>query len=391
MLEFFILLLLPGLAILTLGWLDQGSTMLATALLEAIGLAIFIVRSLKKVNRGANEVIEAIQTRDQEIELLHKEIHEKPQQHYKLVCLHCNQDFTGSEHTHCPDDNTELTRIVGGIKIGSVFAERYRIERELGAGGMSTVYLAHQLLMNKDVALKVLHASYASDPKTIQRFQREARATSSLSHPNLVTIYDFSVTDTGQAYMVMEYLAGCSLGELLSNSKPINWRQAVPLFSQICEGIDHAHRSNIVHRDLKPGNIMLLPSAFEKHNFQIKIVDFGIAKVLGDVNAHLTQTGEVFGSPLYMSPEQCQGQELDQRSDIYALGCVMYATLTGHAPFEGRNMMETLSMHLNASPPAIPDAPKWLESCVHKCMSKDPDDRYNTACQIAEVLTVGHD
>ena len=382
----FIVLLLPGLTILTLGWLDQGSTMLATALLEAIGFGMFLVWSLRKINRGANEVIQAIQTKDQEIELLHKEIQEKPQQQFKLVCLQCSQDFTDSGHTHCPNDNTELSRLVDGIKVGSIFAERYRIERELGAGGMSTVYLAHQLLMNKDVALKVLHASYASDAKTIQRFQREARATSSLSHPNLVTIYDFSVTETGQAYMVMEYLAGCSLGELLSSGKPVHWHQAVPLFLQICEGVDHAHRNNIIHRDLKPGNIMLLPSPFEKQNFQIKIVDFGIAKVLGEVNAQLTQTGEVFGSPLYMSPEQCQGQELDHRSDIYALGCIMYATLTGRAPFEGRNIMQTLSMHLSASPPAMPDVPRWLESCVHKCMSKAPDDRFNTAGQLAAAL-----
>jgi serine/threonine-protein kinase len=258
---------------------------------------------------------------------------------------------------------------------------------------MSTVYLAEHLLMNKRVAVKVLQTRLASDPKTVQRFQREAQAASSLSHPNLVTVHDFNVTADGQAYMVMDFLEGLSLDELISEDKPMPWREAILLLVDICDGVDHAHAKGIVHRDLKPANIMLLASLAPDRRYTPKIVDFGLAKVLDEAALHLTNTGEIFGSPLYMSPEQCQGQPVDTRSDIYSIGCILYATLAGRPPFQGAGVMQTLMMHINAPPPAVPPAlgvPAWLEAIAHKAMSKNAELRFQSVADLARSLSNGN-
>lgn len=362
------------------------------AIFAACGAVWWMFRT---VEREHDEKAHVIAEKEQELVQMQQKMDAtiSDSRRFKLLCLQCMTEFPDQDGTvvNCPNDQSELIRILENIKAGTIFNDRYRIERELGSGGMSTVYLAFHLLMNKDVAVKVLQTQFASDPKTIQRFQREAQASFSLSHPNLVAVYDFNVSPEGQAYMVMEFLQGLSLSQVIEN-KPLPWREAIEIFVQILDGVDHAHKKGILHRDLKPGNVMLVPSEVPGQMFQCKIVDFGFAKVSDDVQQQLTRTGEVFGSPLYMSPEQCRGQTMDQRSDMYAIGCIMYACLTGKPPFQGASIMETLAMQLNTAPPSISNTlavPPWLKEVVYKAMAKDPDIRYQSATHLKEMLLAG--
>jgi tRNA A-37 threonylcarbamoyl transferase component Bud32 len=335
---------------------------------------------------------EAIEQKDQAMELMLRESGAYEAKTYKLVCLTCMGEYTDMSLTHCPKDKAELISVLDEFRPGSTFAQVYLIIQELGKGGMSTVYLAEHLLMNKKVAVKVLQMRLASDPTTIQRFQREAQTSSSLSHANVVAVHDFNVTSSGQAYMVMEYLDGQSLSEFIERGKLMPWRETVLLLLEVCEGLEHAHAKGIIHRDLKPGNIMLLPSPALDRRFTPKIVDFGLAKILDDSAVHLTHTGEIFGSPLYMSPEQCQGLALDHRSDIYSLGCIMYAALVGKAPYHGENLMQTLMMHLQAPLPVMPPelgVPLWLQQIVSKAIAKDPAARFQTLAELSNALKAG--
>ncbi|CAN5689149.1 hypothetical protein BH10CYA1_BH10CYA1_04010 [soil metagenome] len=310
---------------------------------------------------------------------------------FKLVCLECAKEFDDDSMAECPDDGTELIRIADKLRPGSIFADRYKIVRLLGAGGISTVYQADHLHLSKTMALKMLHTHLASDTKTIQRFQREARAASQLSHPNVLEVHDFGVSPDGQAYLVMDFLEGRSLDQHLEERDSLPWQEAVPLILQICDGLNHAHMRGVIHRDLKPANIMLVPKG--ESDFVAKIVDFGLAKLV-DVNAQkLTHTGEVFGSPLCMSPEQCSGGQADERSDIYSIGCIMYDCLAGNPPFVGDSIMETLNMQLSEPPPAMPeelDVPNWLEEIVIKALEKDPAMRQQSVAEVSASLWKGY-
>jgi len=326
------------------------------------------------------------------IEAVHQESEAEEAKLRKLVCLTCITEYTDESLVFCPKDGSTLIRLIDNLRPGARFDGRYLIVKELGSGGMSTVYLAEHLLMKKNVAVKVLQTQCASDPKTIQRFQRESQATSGLSHPNLVNVYDFNVTEEGQAYMVMEFLEGESLSELIYEREAIPWHEALPLFLDVCEGLEHAHSKGVIHRDLKPGNIMLLPAADSNGQFIPKIVDFGLAKVFDNAASQLTQPGEVFGSPHYMSPEQCRGQDIDQRSDIYAMGCIMYATLVGRPPFEGSSIMETVMMHMKDPLPGVPpslEVPAWLQAIMRKATAKDPEKRYQSVSELKLALANG--
>lgn len=221
----------------------------------------------------------------------------------KVFCLTCARRFS-EEIRYCPDDNTELVAIATEALIGKVFADKYLIESVLGKGGMSTVYKAKQTYMERIVALKLLHPQLVSDPTSVQRFSQEAKAAASLSHPNIITVYDFGITSTGEAYLAMDYLVGSSLSAILDMSGPIPEAEALDMFRQICRGLVHAHNKGIVHRDLKPANLVL--TADDDGSVLVRIVDFGIAKILpsdGAASQGLTKTGDIFGSPLYMSPE----------------------------------------------------------------------------------------
>lgn len=308
------------------------------------------------------------------------------------VCLICHKAVNASL-LKCPDDNGDLINTKQDKLVGQVFANRYRIQSVIGQGGMSTVYKAQHTYMDRVVAVKLLHPHLVSDPISVQRFQQEAKAAASLSHPNIITVYDFGVTDEGLAFLVMDYLEGPSLGDLLDRTGSVPADEAIDIFRQVLKGLCHAHRKGVVHRDLKPRNMVL--AVDEDGSVQVKIVDFGIAKVIpqdGGESQHLTQTGEVFGSPIYMSPEQCSGQTLDLRSDIYSWGCVMFEVLTGQPPFLGKNAVETMSMHVNDPPPAFKDVapsvvvPQELQDVIFGCLEKQPKKRFQTANQVLDAL-----
>lgn len=308
------------------------------------------------------------------------------------ICLICHKAVNGSL-LKCPDDGGDLVNTKQDRLVGQVFANRYRIQSIIGQGGMSTVYKAQHTYMDRVVAVKLLHPHLVSDPISVQRFQQEAKAAASLSHPNIITVFDFGVTEDGLAFLVMDYLEGPSLGDLLDRTGSVPADEAIDIFRQVLKGLAHAHRKGVVHRDLKPRNMVL--AVDEDGTVQVKIVDFGIAKVIpqdGGESQHLTQTGEVFGSPIYMSPEQCSGMQLDLRSDIYSWGCVMYEVLTGAPPFLGKNAVETMSMHVNDAPPDFKQiapnvvVPEELAEVVFGCLEKQQKKRYQTANAVLEAL-----
>jgi tRNA A-37 threonylcarbamoyl transferase component Bud32 len=312
-----------------------------------------------------------------------------PRKFVKRVCLTCSTEYDDETLKQCPKDSTELTRIAEDVSIGALFNERYHVLSLLGKGGNSTVYKAKHVFMNKMVALKVLQQHLASDAKALQRFKREAQSTAILSHPNLVAVQDFGVTEDGRAFLVMDYLEGECLSDLVERRNGLGWREAVPLFIQILDGLSHAHEKAIIHRDLKPSDIMLVLGT--DGALVARVVDFGLAKSVEVAAASkLTQTGELFGSPCYMSPEQCRGEKLDYRSDIYSMGCLMYQTIANKTPFLGENVFETLKQHVFQAPPPLPvqaAAPVWLSAVIRECMAKDVETRMQSAAQLRDRLS----
>ncbi len=278
--------------------------------------------------------------------------------------------------------------------VGKIIGDKYEVLETIGGGGMGMIYKAKHILMKRIVAIKMMHPQYVSSASNLKRFQQEAQAASALSHPNILAVFDFGLTPAGAPFLVMDFLEGTNLAEVLDEVGLLPDSRATNIFAKACAGLAHAHSKGVIHRDLKPGNIMLVE--FDQRKDFVKIVDFGIAKVLpsGDESesAHLTQTGEVFGSPLYMSPEQCRGRNLDIRSDIYSLGCVMYRTLTGSSPFFGQDPMECMYKQVNEAPNKFfetnPDtkAPEALEAIVFKCLAKEPGERYQTMSELKEAL-----
>jgi serine/threonine protein kinase/tetratricopeptide (TPR) repeat protein len=311
----------------------------------------------------------------------------------RKACISCGQEFSGDTAV-CPHDGTTLTPLVQEDMVGKIIGEKYEVLETIGGGGMGMIYKAKHILMKRIVAIKMMHPQYVSSASNLKRFQQEAQAASALSHPNILAVFDFGLTPAGAPYLVMDFLEGTNLAEVLDEVGLLPASRATNIFAQACAGLAHAHSKGVIHRDLKPGNIMLVE--FDQRKDFVKIVDFGIAKVLptGDESEsnHLTQTGEVFGSPLYMSPEQCRGRNLDTRSDIYSLGCVMYRTLTGSSPFFGQDPMECMYKQVNEAPnkffDANPDSkvPEALESIVFKCLAKEPGDRYQTMQELKDAL-----
>lgn len=273
-------------------------------------------------------------------------------------------------------------------KIDSVqetLKDRYKLLGVLGEGGMSIVYKAQDLRLNSLVAIKVLHR----DPEGLGavRLQREAQTSSRLSSINIARVFNFGQTGGSNTitYMVMELLEGIGLDKLIKERGHLLSNEAVSIFKQICNGLCVAHAQNIVHRDLKPSNIVLLQT---KEGWLVKILDFGIAQI--ETDQKLTKTGVLLGSPCYMSPEQIDGLELDQRSDIYSLGCLMFEVLTGETPFAGETSLETLTLHKNADPSraldTIAEIPPPLVELVKKCLQKNPELRPQTVSEILIIL-----
>lgn len=278
---------------------------------------------------------------------------------------------------------------------GSLLAEKYKIIKRVASGGMGSVYQGLHVLMDRRVAIKTVHARYAqSDPSCLSRFQLEAKAASCLSHPNIMAVFDFGISNEGIAYLVMDYIDGDGLDVILKREHALTATRAVHIFSQACDALSHAHEQGIVHRDLKPSNIMLIRKSDGSET--IKIVDFGIAKILPGRSHSLQFTqnkAEVIGSPLYMSPEQCLGkQEQDGRSDIYSLGCLMYEALTGQAPIRERSVLGIMYKHINELPRHFDVAapgmkiPPALEAVIFTALAKNPDDRYQTMADLRLAL-----
>ena len=305
------------------------------------------------------------------------------------ICPNCNNAY-GDEVTKCPNDNYDFEGARDEILPGQVFAGQYEIISVLGRGGMSIVYRARHRLMDRVVAIKLLQGD--NEPLAVERFKQEAKASSALKHPNIISIYDFGIVGK-QSYIVMDCLEGTNLAEVIEKEGPISPARAINIFRQTCQALAHAHKNGIIHRDLKPSNLCLVKD--ENGAESVIIVDFGIAKIMrGTQQLTLTQTGEVFGSPLYMSPEQCMARSLDVRSDIYSLGCVMYEALTGRPPIIGENAYETMTMHCSSIPAAFrtvnPDLKidPSIEAIVFRCLEKDPDNRYQTVQEILSDLPI---
>jgi len=293
------------------------------------------------------------------------------------------------------DDSTTRKNPVldNGIAPGTILSDRYEIVELVGQGGMGTVYKARHLLIGNYVAIKVMHPHLLSDAASQERFKSEAKAAMSLRHERLMAVSDYGVTPSGQPFIVMEFVQGKGLDALLDEQKYLSHEEFFEIFAQVCDGLSHVHERGIVHRDIKPSNIMLTRT--NQNKWLVQIVDFGIAKVLptgeGAVQ-HLTQTGEIFGSPLYMSPEQCKGKDVDARADIYSLGCVMFETLTGSPPHQGESAIETLMLHVNERAPKLSDRradigeSAELEKIVAGALANAPESRYQTMSHLKNDL-----
>jgi serine/threonine protein kinase len=312
------------------------------------------------------------------------------------MCLACSQEFQGEINT-CPNDGTALIALNKADPfIGKTLADRYHVTEIIGKGGMGVVYLARHEMMDRLVALKMLQAELTQDEMSVRRFQQEAKAASHLSHPHLITLHDFGIMPTGQPFLVMEYLEGVSLLDVLRHEGPLEPKRAVKIFSEVADGLYHAHKVGILHRDLKPSNIILINHQGDP-DF-VKIVDFGLAKLMpwsGKESQHLTKTGEVFGSPIYMSPEQCMGKPLWPTSDIYSLGITLFEALTGKPPFRGTNSIQTASKHMTEMPPRFGDVrpdlplPEGLEKVVLKCLNKKAEERFQDMAEFKDALQAG--
>lgn len=267
------------------------------------------------------------------------------------------------------------------IMKGQKISDRYQIIKSIGEGGMANVYLAYDTILDRNVAVKVLRGDLSSDEKFVRRFQREALSASSLSHPNIVEVYDVG-EDNGQYYIVMEYIEGKHLKELLKKRGKLTLSEVIDIMLQITDGMSMAHDSYIIHRDIKPQNIMI------QENGVVKITDFGIAMAMNATQ--LTQTNSVMGSVHYLPPEQANGKGSTLQSDIYSMGILMYELLTGKLPYKGDNAVEIALKHLKETLPSIkeelPDLPQSVENIIIRAAAKNPKNRYSDAREIHEDL-----
>lgn len=301
-------------------------------------------------------------------------------------CPACERSYE-TTNTLCPVDGAVLEKMTDEL-IGQTLAGKYRIEEYINAGGMASVYRATHLLMEKRVAIKILHSSLAADGTIVERFKREARAASRLSHPHALNVTDFGDTEDGIVYLVMEYLDGRTLKEVIHTESPLALERVSNIVKQACGALDAAHAEAVVHRDLKSDNIMLIAVGGFKD--WVKVLDFGIAKIQEPIgqDAALTAPNIVIGTPHYMSPEQCQqSPDIDFRSDIYSFGVILYEMLTGQVPFSGDSPTATMMKHIQESAPSVldkrPDFAPAVAQVVAKALEKNPEDRFQSAGALA--------
>ena len=281
--------------------------------------------------------------------------------------------------------------------LGQTLAGRYLIARKLGEGGMGAVYLATHLLLEKQVALKVLHSEFSRKTDLVERFMQEAKAASRIRHENVIDISDFGATPDGIVFFAMELLDGHDLHEDVARARLagqlLPYARSKKIFLQICSALSAAHAKGIIHRDLKPENIYLVD--FLGDPDFVKLLDFGIAKVteVSENDRKLTRTGMLFGTPEYMSPEQARGEQVDHRVDVYSMGCILFQLVTGRVPFEADNFMGVLSLHLTEQPPIIPEAvfdrigaPRQLAQVIDAALAKDRAARWQTIDDLANAV-----
>jgi serine/threonine protein kinase len=270
-------------------------------------------------------------------------------------------------------------------------SDRYELGEILGFGGMSEVHLARDLRLHRDVAVKVLRADLARDPSFYLRFRREAQNAAALNHPAIVAVYDTGEAETAAGplpFIVMEYVDGITLRDIVNNDGPIPSRKAIEIIADACQALNFSHQHGIIHRDVKPANIMI------SHTGAVKVMDFGIARALADGGVSVTQTAAVIGTAQYLSPEQARGDPVDARSDVYSLGCVLYEILTGEPPFVGDSPVAVAYQHVREDP--VPPSQRHqgisadLDAVVLKALAKNPDNRYQSAAEMRTDLVRVH-
>ncbi|MEE9386613.1 MAG: protein kinase [Nannocystaceae bacterium] len=310
------------------------------------------------------------------------------------VCPQCHARVVGA-HRYCPDcatDLTEVSALAGDAYIGTTLADRYLLREHIGQGAMGRVYRAEQLSLRKSFAVKILHPHLIHDPESHARFADEARNAASLNHPNVVSVVDYGRTPDGMSYLVMELIDGQSLEEAIKREFPFSRNRTIDLTLQMLAALTEAHGLSILHRDLKPENILI--QSLRTHGELLKVLDFGIAKLMdngtGPQAARLTNQGTICGTPEYMSPEQARGSKLDARSDIYAVGVVLYQMLTGRVPFCASSPIEVLHQHMHEAPVApsevVGEELGLLEAICLRALAKQPRDRFATATEFRETL-----
>ena len=306
-------------------------------------------------------------------------------------CPTCGREYPDA-NTLCPADGAVLKKTDGDRLIGQVLAGKYRIDEKIDEGGMGCVYRATHVLMEKTVAIKVLHPALAADDKIVARFTREAKAASRISHPHAINVTDFGESENGIVYLVMEYLRGRTLKEIVRAGGPMPLARVVEIVRQVAGALEAAHSEGVVHRDLKSDNIMLEESATGDW---AKVLDFGIAKIQQDVDKTdpgLTAPNLIIGTPQYMSPEQCsQAALIDSRTDIYSFGVILFETLVGHVPFTGDSPTAIMMKHLQEPPPSVlderRDLPAAVGAVVARALAKRPEDRFQKAGELADALS----
>jgi eukaryotic-like serine/threonine-protein kinase len=310
------------------------------------------------------------------------------------TCPTCGRQYADTT-TLCPADGGVLKRAGNDDRlVGQVLAGKYRIDDKIDEGGMGCVYRATHVLMEKVIAVKVLHPALAADDKIVARFTREAKAASRISHPHAINVTDFGESENGVVYLVMEYLRGRTLKDIVRSGGPMTLERAVEIVRQVSGALDAAHAEGVVHRDLKSDNIMLDEAT---GGDWAKVLDFGIAKIqqtersVHETDPGLTAPNLIIGTPQYMSPEQCsQASDIDARSDIYSFGVIIYEMLAGHVPFSGDSPTGIMMKHMQEPPPPIlderPDLPEEVGRVVARALAKRPEERFQSAGELAAAL-----
>ena len=313
------------------------------------------------------------------------------------LCPECYAEFEDNL-TQCPEDKTALATMDSDPLVGTQLADRYTILSIIGRGGMGVVYKARHEMMDRTVAIKMLHAHLVTDTEAMKRFHREAKVVSRVQHPHSITLYDFGVSGSGQPYIVMDFVQGISLKSLIKEHGALPLDRVRHIFTQVADTLKCAHAQGVIHRDLKPENIMLTTHA--ENEDWVQVVDFGISKLVstsGDKDqkiSRITRIGDVCGSPPYMSPEQCiSALNIDSRTDIYSLAVVTYEALTGRLPFLAKSAIEMIDCHLYGQPTSLKIANPELSLCdnlnnlFNKALQKEPQRRHQTVEEFGHELS----